>query len=204
MFFFGHIGITVGVAKACELYFTRRREKVSDSFVSQAEIPDDGREKFRAGTDEPIPFRIDYRIVIIGSILPDLIDKPLFLLLGDSFALSGRDYAHTLLFFFLLLTGGILLLKMRTLMAAGSGFIRLMHLLLDTIMECAGYPLLAVLGPIRGSTVSGWIGDRWYSIFTEPAVYVPEIIGLVILSIFFIRLVRHRRILAFVGKGILN
>src|SRR2546427_10373892 len=38
--------------------------------------------------------RIDYRLILAGSILPDLIDKPLAFLLS----LEGRLWAHTFLF----------------------------------------------------------------------------------------------------------
>jgi hypothetical protein len=38
--------------------------------------------------------RIDYRLLILGSLLPDIIDKPLAVLFG----IEGRSVAHTLLF----------------------------------------------------------------------------------------------------------
>src|SRR5438132_5176364 len=40
--------------------------------------------------------RIDYRLVLLGSILPDVIDKPLAFLLS----LEGRLWAHTFLVVF--------------------------------------------------------------------------------------------------------
>src|SRR2546430_17132957 len=43
--------------------------------------------------------RIDYRLILVGSILPDLIDKPLAFLLS----LEGRLWAHTFLFLFAIL-----------------------------------------------------------------------------------------------------
>jgi len=42
------------------------------------------------------PTRIDYRWVLFGAILPDLIDKPLGFLTG----LDSRLWAHTFLFLF--------------------------------------------------------------------------------------------------------
>ncbi|MFQ5908126.1 MAG: metal-dependent hydrolase [Thermoplasmata archaeon] len=41
-----------------------------------------------------LPRRVDYRILLVGALLPDLIDKPLSLILG----VGGRAVAHTLLF----------------------------------------------------------------------------------------------------------
>src|SRR3989449_4825105 len=43
--------------------------------------------------------RIDFRLVLLGSTLPDLIDKPLAFLLS----LEGRLWAHTFLFLFAIL-----------------------------------------------------------------------------------------------------
>src|SRR6266545_7870475 len=45
------------------------------------------------------PVRVDYRLVLFGAILPDLIDKPL----GYVFGLETRLWAHTLLFLFVVL-----------------------------------------------------------------------------------------------------
>jgi len=41
-----------------------------------------------------LPVRFDYRLVLFGSLLPDIIDKPLGYVLG----LEGRIWAHTLVF----------------------------------------------------------------------------------------------------------
>ncbi|MCJ2531492.1 MAG: metal-dependent hydrolase [Candidatus Thermoplasmatota archaeon] len=40
------------------------------------------------------PIRVDYRVLLAGALVPDLIDKPLSLILG----VGGRAVAHTLLF----------------------------------------------------------------------------------------------------------
>src|SRR3989442_7737282 len=45
------------------------------------------------------PTRIDYRLVLFGAILPDLIDKPLAYVTG----LDSRIWAHTFLFLFAIL-----------------------------------------------------------------------------------------------------
>src|SRR2546426_11031501 len=43
--------------------------------------------------------RIDYRLILVGAILPDVVDKPLAFLLS----LEGRLWAHTFLFLFAIL-----------------------------------------------------------------------------------------------------
>src|SRR2546427_10533180 len=45
------------------------------------------------------PARIDYRLVLFGAVLPDLIDKPLAYVTG----LDSRIWAHTFLFLFAIL-----------------------------------------------------------------------------------------------------
>src|SRR5437867_12183312 len=69
---------------------------------------------------------IDYRLVLFGTILPDLIDKPLAFLLG----LEGRLWAHTFLFLFAILALSFVPL-LRGLRLVGFGVAT--HRLLDQI-----------------------------------------------------------------------
>jgi hypothetical protein len=191
----GHIGITAGVIKASGAILSSSvngsgAEKIAGSGIFRflRELKD------KAGA-------IDYRLVILGSILPDLIDKPVFLLFGNYTALSGRDYAHTLLFNLILLTGGLLLMqrgKSWLLVISVSSFI---HLLLDRIWEMPKVILWPLLGPMPGAGTEGYLTDRLYSLLI-PAVYIPEIIGLAILLGFFIRLLKNRGIIRFLTKGV--
>jgi membrane-bound metal-dependent hydrolase YbcI (DUF457 family) len=54
-----------------------------------------------------LPF--DYRFVVVGAVLPDLIDKPLRLL--DFGVPHGHTYAHTLLFSLLVIICGSLIIR---------------------------------------------------------------------------------------------
>ncbi len=51
--------------------------------------------------EEKLGYRIDYRIVFIGALLPDMIDKPLGMIILPFH--NGRIFAHTLLFALILL-----------------------------------------------------------------------------------------------------
>ena len=73
---------------------------------------------------EPFPVRvaapaslaeqIDYRLVMFGALLPDLIDKPLgWVLFRDHFDANGHLYGHTGLFALMLLLPGIYLVARR-------------------------------------------------------------------------------------------
>jgi len=52
--------------------------------------------------EEKLGYRIDYRVVFIGALLPDMIDKPLGMILLPLH--NGRVFAHTLLFALMLLS----------------------------------------------------------------------------------------------------
>jgi hypothetical protein len=205
MLLFGHLGITAGVVKASEIIYLKIRNKNKQNYTSGINGVSDTQETvIHTGIDKPRKGKIDYRMVLAGSILPDLIDKPIFLLLGDFIPLSGRDYAHTLLFSLLLIAGGLVFLRngrSRLLVLAISG---VAHLLLDQIWNVPVTLWWPLLGPIQGKPTEGWIGDRWYSIFTLPEVYIPEIIGLVILLILFLKIVRNKRIFEFIRTGIID
>ncbi len=198
MIFFGHIGITAGVSKACEYCISSKRPRIVKEGGSLS-----GMYRLILRARERLG-QIDYRMVIIGSILPDIIDKPLFLLFSDTVNLSGRDYAHTLLFHIALLTGGLVLLRYRKswlLVVALSG---MMHLILDQMWVSPETLLWPLLGPLPGTEAEGWVSERWYSMFTAPGAYIPEIIGLVIISLFLYRLVKNRQVTRFITSGVVN
>ncbi len=56
---------------------------------------------------------VDYRLVIIGSMLPDIIDKPLFLLLYGTIPESGRFLGHTIVFVLILIVLSMIVFKDR-------------------------------------------------------------------------------------------
>ena len=169
MFILGHLGVTLGIAV---LFF--RILKIE-------------------------PDRQLYLYVLIGAILPDLIDKPIGeILLANSIS-NGRLFAHTLLFvFFLLLIGTYLYRRSggeeRRIVVLG--FASLLHLCEDRMWlspETLFYPLFGFDFP------QGVIEEHWweyflrcflrtYSPLTEPIkptyAFVSELIGMSILLVF--------------------
>ena len=198
MILFGHIGITAGVSKACEYCISYKKsvdapEKNPGSRIHRLFLEIRGRLGL-----------VDYRMVVIGSILPDIIDKPVFLLFSDTLNLSGRDYAHTLVFHVILLAGGLVLLKYRKYWLFIIAPSSIMHLVLDQMWRCPEVLFWPLLGPLPGADASGWVSDRWYSLFTAPGAYIPEIIGLVILAVFTYKLVRNRQVKNFITSGVVD
>jgi membrane-bound metal-dependent hydrolase YbcI (DUF457 family) len=123
---------------------------------------------------------IDLRFLAIGSILPDLIDKPVGTIFWAGTFQSGRIYAHTLLFSFLLM-GVVLALTKRGVwrrrwiaLAVGSLF----HLLLDgmwTNQEAFLWPAFGWSFPPGPEEY--WTGflDR---LLYDPWMIVQEVVGL--------------------------
>jgi hypothetical protein len=158
MFIFGHVGITLGV-----FYFLSRFSSKNSFWVKVSWI-------------------------IIGALLPDIIDKPLGRIILAETIGSGHIFAHTLLFGLLLGLAGYYLYsqeKPELLIIAGASFC---HILEDQIWntpEVFFWPLLGWGFPrdaISGSFIEYLmiIFNRSYDpAFTE--VFISEIIGLLII-----------------------
>lgn len=112
---------------------------------------------------------VDFRFVLLGSILPDLIDKPL----GAVFHLEARLWAHTLLF----LTGifaASLVPALRNLRWVGFG--DAVHLLVDLIWQqpaVALWPLLGTAFPPGDQS----FGSYFQTLLTDPYVQFGELVG---------------------------
>ena len=116
---------------------------------------------------------VDFRLVLLGSILPDLIDKPLAAVLH----LSGRMWAHSLLFL-----AAILLLSLVPILRGlrWVGFGDAVHLLVDLIWQepmVALWPLLGVAFPAGEQSVGGYL----QILLTDRYVQFGEIVGGIIL-----------------------
>jgi inner membrane protein len=195
MLLFAHTGITVGCAwlagKTASVLNTNKPEPLEES------TPEDNLKK-------PAHMRaIDYRMVIIGSMLPDIIDKPLGIyLLADEIG-NGRIYGHTLLFLLFTVTAGILLYYFRgspalLLISAGT----FAHLVLDQMWQNPSTLFWPILGAEFERHETGeWLGGLFETLTSNPSVYIPEIIGVLIVAVFAWQIIRNGRILAFIRTG---
>ncbi len=188
MLLLGHIGITAGIIKGCAI-------------LAAPAKPDNNRWWHRiisrAGA-------IDYRMVVIGSLLPDIIDKPAWFLANTVTSrpyLSGRDYVHTLLFNLVLLAGGFILLRYRKSWLLVPSLGSFAHLILDQLWQSPAVLLWPLLGPLVREETAGWLPGTLQALFSQPEVYVPEIIGLIIIALFACRLVTRKGITGFVRDG---
>ena len=143
------------------------------------------------------PARIDYRLVLLGAILPDLIDKPLGYVLG----LETRLWGHTFLFLFAVLAGSFVP-GGRALRFVGFGVAT--HLLLAEIWALPNvvwYPAYGWAFPAAPFTPEFWLE----TLLHDPVVQAGEVLGFVVLAAFArahgIR--SWPAVRAFVGRGAL-
>ena len=194
MIFFGHLGITLAVARTTDKIIFDRK---------------------------PFTHYIDYRLVFLGSLLPDIIDKCiLFFLAGERFS-SGRMFAHSFLFIMLFFTLGIVVWrtykKSWVLILAACSFV---HQLLDVMWKQLNIflwpvydsilqksiqvwsPLtqkISVKAPAMEQSEFSWVAVK--KILSDPYVYISETIGVLILMYFVIILVRRKQVVRFLMTG---
>ncbi|MBI2173563.1 MAG: metal-dependent hydrolase [Candidatus Aenigmarchaeota archaeon] len=140
---------------------------------------------------------IDYRLLLLGSMLPDIIDKPLGLVVLKDILYSGRLVAHTLLFASLL-----------TLLAFGRKSMKLkllsvgiwLHLLFDMMFL---YPRTLLWPGLGNFMPLDYHADFMAQLVSNPYVYVPEIVGFMFLLYVFFRhgLYRKANLLGFLRTG---
>jgi len=199
VFIFAHTGITLGAALLLDRLLPYKA--VGTGVAAGAGNP------APAGGDEP-PDRVkgmDYRLVLLGSMLPDLIDKPLGLLAPGLGLGTGRGIAHTLVFALVLLVGGLFFygagrrgLLHVALASAG-------HLVLDCIWQLPRvlfWPLYGFTFPTVGrSGILSQLAAWWHTLWTTPGVFIPEIIGVAIILAFALRLRRRGVFSKFIKSG---
>ena len=178
MIFFGHLGITTVAVKTYEKTSNIGKKSEKKNFL-------------------------DYRMVLIGAILPDLIDKPLSILFLDRFFHNTRIFAHTLIFNILLFGIGIYLLIKNNknsvfLLSVATTF----HLILDSMWdykETLLWPFFGWKFPARKSGT--WIGNSMDRLISDPWYYIPEIIGFFVILFLFIRLIKNKKVKEFISNG---
>jgi membrane-bound metal-dependent hydrolase YbcI (DUF457 family) len=152
--------------------------------------------------------KIDYRFLLVGAILPDLIDKPIGHYIFNSVFHNGRIFAHTILFILLLVViAAYLERKYRftgvSVLALGA----MAHLAEDQIWRSPGTALWPLMGwEFPKLDLQDYAGYIWDVLLHDPNAYVPEIIGLAIIAGFVWRfeLYRPERVMAFVKTGLLS
>ncbi len=193
MIFFGHLGITAAGFRVYEMVSARRSHG-----------------KVAANTDAPVcpadadcP-HIDYRLVLVGSVLPDLLDKPLWFLGYSVGSISTRAYGHSFLFGFTLLLVGLLLLNYRRPWLLTLALASLPHLVMDQMWLQPRILWWPLLGPVPVGPPPFSVLALIRELLTHPHLLLSEMLGIVLL-VFVGRKLRTRRdIVAFLKHGTLR
>ncbi len=182
MLLFAHTGIALGAATIVT-GVVNRREKVS-WLTSLSKY-------------------MDIRVLLVGSMLPDIIDKPVGMYFFRDTFQNGRIFSHTLLFLVVLTVIGFYLFKahrqawMLTL-AAGTA----MHLVLDGMWGVPGTFFWPLFGfQFSSIEVEGWARGIFEAIVSNPTIYISEAIGLFILIWFSVTVIKRKQVVAFLKTG---
>ncbi len=208
MYVFGHVGLTLGAAalgSGAFNFFNSLKKADGDRNINQSK-PDDredsGKADFLPGLGmQTLGQYLDIRFLIIGSMLPDIIDKPL----GHIFFANGRVMSHTLLFTVVLLVVGFFLyLNHRNKWFLALGIGSFFHLMLDAMWATPR----TLLWPLYGWSfpqleVTNWIKE-WVDHLNLPSVYVPELLGGAILIGFVVMIIYQKKTTLFLKRGTLK
>lgn len=192
MLLFGHTGITLGIfSLSCRL--------LSACFSHPAFMP----VSTKSASTNSRKWHIDYRLVLLGSIFPDIIDKPIGILIFANAIANGRVYFHTLLLNLILLSVGFYLLKRKRPHFFIFSLASFFHLALDRMWR---FPT-TFLWPLYGwrfpqGDISNWWQKMLNALLTNSRVYWFEIVGATILLTFAIILIKKERVSKFLLKGI--
>lgn len=183
----GHIGLTVGVVKIYEK-MTKKNSTKDSNFI-------------------------DYRIVVLGSILPDIIDKPLVQIIYGLRNHDGHLIAHSFIFSVLLIALGIIIFftkKNKNVLLLG--FCSLIHQLFDKAIllpnifllpnvNSSNFILLKRLEFVHNITLPiytrfPYLRDTM-TYFEKPYVFISEVIGFIIIVYFICKLLKSKKCIEF-------
>lgn len=204
---FGHVGLTLGVAYAGHRAvgegllgrYLGKRAGLGAGTQPGASTGD-------TEADAPLRFAgVDYRLLIVGSVIPDLIDKPIGLWLApDLVNGSTRGIAHSLAFALVLLA--VLSFAFRPRFSPSSlalGLGNAGHLLLDQMWGSSRILLWPFLGsdlPQRARSISQYADSKLWDVlkfYADP----PELIGAILILALAVKLLRDRAVRGFLRSG---
>ena len=202
MLLFGHIGITLASAAVGfglgEKFGHQTKVDNARELAPVKDFPSSKPSFFRS-----LANRMDIRFLLVGSMLPDIIDKPIGMYLFRETFSSGRIFSHTLLFLVLVTVAGFLIRGYSgktwgIALSIGTLF----HLILDQMWQAPKTLFWPVFGiAFERMDPTYWLGNIFSALLRNPEVYVPEIIGVVVFVWFVWELLYHRAIIRFLRKG---
>jgi inner membrane protein len=182
MLLFAHTGIAMGAAMLAVAAVNRKEKTSWLAFLSKY---------------------ADIRFLIVGSMLPDIIDKPMGQYFFRETFQNGRIFSHTLLFLILVTLIGVIVYRISSSvwglsLAAGV----MAHLLLDSMWTVPATLFWPLMGwGFGGIDISDYARMLFRELFTDPRIYIPEIIGLIILVWAGAAVLRKKQVTALLKTG---
>lgn len=185
MFVLGHVGISMGIVLAFVLYYTKYIAKgiTSNSLLD----------------------KIDFRIIAVSAMLPDIVDKIIGMwILGEEVS-NGRIFTHSLITVTIFSLAFLNISKIKfskitipTLYV----FPVFLHLVLDGLWELPGTLFWPLMGT-RFPRVDVEFGDYFELLLSSPVAWMGELIGIMIIFVLFIRYRVYLRenLVLFLKKG---
>ncbi len=179
MLLFAHTGITLGVALAgAQLLPPAGSPALTDPGLNRLN-------SFLLSSLQRLSHTADIRFLLLGSLLPDVIDKPLCMwLLKDSIG-AGRAFSHSLLFLLIVAVAGRIVQrrwKSNWLLVIGFGV--LVHLVLDSMWRAPQtlfWPVFGVHFPKDQMGFLPWITGMLNGLFANPTELIVELLGFLLL-----------------------
>jgi len=166
MFLFGHVGITLAIIYLLVRFFSPYHKPQGKPFIET----------------------MDFRVILIGAMIPDIVDKILGMVIFKEEIANGRILTHSaiILVFFTLSVVNIAQIKIKFSHLKYFVLPPFIHLLLDRLWEDPH----TLLWPILGSSYSRLnieIGDYFPILISNPYIYISEIIGAAIIAFLFVK-----------------
>ncbi|MCJ7763948.1 MAG: metal-dependent hydrolase, partial [Dehalococcoidales bacterium] len=202
MLILGHAGITLGAAVLLSGAMTAFRSPIPRQENTAVASPDDSLSRLESWLTS-LARHVDIRLLLIASLLPDIIDKPLGHIFFREALSNGRTIGHTLFFLILITLAGLFLYrrgKKTWLLVLSFG--TLTHLILDQMWKTHETLLWPFFGfAFEKHDITTWIPDIIDNLTVKPGVYIPEIVGGLVLIWFAWEVLRRRKLLSFIKYG---
>ncbi len=203
MLLFGHAGITLGVATMAANLRPFRERLMAQARPQETAADPPAQSVPKASPFDAVAAFLDVRLLLIGSLLPDIIDKPLGHLIFRQALSNGRTFAHTLLFSIVIsVIGAYLYSRSRRTWLLALSFGSVMHLILDQMWlnpKTLFWPLFGFV--FEKTDISDWIPNMLHALTVNPVEFVSEALGFVLVAWFAWAVFRRHRVRAFIRHG---
>jgi len=185
MLVFGHTGITLSATALLvnTLGNSRLSQTTSDDTTESSPSHSKAIPNRKVSWLTYLGSRVDIRLLLVGSFLPDIIDKPVGQFFFRETFNNRRIFSHTLLFLVLITVPGIYLYRhYDKTWGLTFSFGTFTHLIFDQMLltpRTLFWPLPGLA--FERADISNWMPDKFHALLTDPIVYVPEPVGAIIL-----------------------